>query len=407
MTTTELQFAFAITLAVVAIIAVIVSYAFHIVVSSRRLQEAQRLSSLVLRFSPALIVAIDGKGKVISFNQSIERLSGLSASEVVGQGADQFAFLPVLASNGRARSSSESGMGPTLFQSTTVIECPDGTQRLIEWQIGTALTERGEVESTIATGIDVTELNFTQERLKALTVNLSSAEEQERKRIAEELHDRIGETLIESTQHIEDLKEKLSAPDARRALDELGRNIQRFLKGARSLIFELIPPVLYDIGLAAAVDSFAAHCRKHYHIDVKMVDDGADKDLEPDVAAFAYKAVRELVLNVVRHAAADEAAIKLSRSGDDLQIVVEDNGSGFEHLPSVRNEKAQSLKGFGLFNIKTQAEYYGGSLTINEGREQGGSVCITVPLRVEPEHAHQHTFGRRPQHHPRQPASTY
>ncbi len=222
-------------------------------------------------------------------------------------------------------------------------------------------------------------LNLAHKKLQALTARLSSAEESERKRIAEELHDRIGETLVVTSRSIEELKGKMASEEAGRDLDQLGKTIQKFLKGTRSLIFDLIPPALYDIGLEAAVESFVARSKKRYQIDLRMIDDGKEKPLATDAAAFLYKAIRELVLNVVKHSNAHQATITLMRQGGDYKVVVEDNGVGFSQNGAGHSDAGSS--GFGLFNIQVQAEYYGGSVQIDSALPAGGRVTMSVPLK--------------------------
>ncbi|MFQ5649852.1 MAG: sensor histidine kinase [bacterium] len=224
-------------------------------------------------------------------------------------------------------------------------------------------------------------LRQAQEKLRALTVRLSSAEEQERKRIAEELHDRIGETLIVCTRSIEQLKKKWGSGEARQDFDQLTQTLRQLMKGTRSLIFDLIPPALYDLGLEAAVESFVVLCQRQYQIDIKIEDDGRNKPVEQDVAVFLYKAIRELILNVAKHARADTATIKLSRRRNHYRVVVEDNGVGFSSKHS--NNHHTYRHGYGLFNIQIQAEHYRGHLEIDRSRPKGGAVMIAVPLRTE------------------------
>ncbi len=220
-------------------------------------------------------------------------------------------------------------------------------------------------------------LRLARNKLKALTVRLSSAEEQERRRIAEDLHDRIGETLVVSSRSIEELKHKLASDEANRHLDELSQAIQKFMKGTRSLIFDLIPPALYDFGLDVAVESFAANCRDQYPITIQVETDGQGSGLAPNVAAFLYKAVRELVINAAKHSHGDAATIRLNGANQSYTVVVVDNGVGFD---SAQDEAGKTdLGGFGLFNIQVQAEYYGGYLEVDSSRQSGGRVTICVP----------------------------
>ncbi len=224
-------------------------------------------------------------------------------------------------------------------------------------------------------------LNLAQKKLKTMTANLSAAEERERKRIAEDLHDCIGETLVVSNHSLQELKKKWSSEEASQDLDELSGTIGKLMKGARSLIFDLIPPALYDIGLEAALESFVAKYKQQYRIDVKFETDGKPKPLETDVAVFLYKAVREFILNTVKHAGADCVTIKLCNIQKKCQVIVEDNGKGFE--PEYAKKYQTSNSGYGLFNIQIQAEHYGGNFEIGSSPSGGGQVKLVVPLQKE------------------------
>lgn len=365
-----------ISLAVASVIILVVFYMLHILASNRRIRQAELLSTSVIKFSPALIIALDKQNRIVAFNKSIEQLSGYMASKIIGKNAKEVAFLPCPIMNGNGQVSLN-GESPAL-RHADILQTSDGAERFVEWQVGTVRDEEVGLELTILSGIDVTELRLLQRKLKALTAKLSSAEERERKKIAEELHDRIGETLVLSARRIDDLKTKLVSEESGRVLDDLGTDIQQFLKDARSLIFELIPPILYDMGLEAAVNSFAGYCKKRHNISVTVSDDGREKNLNHDLAAFLYKTVRELVLNVIKHANAKAVHISLCLVEDAVSITVKDNGLGFK--PSVLESDTTELTGFGLLNIKAQAEHYGGSLEISTNGKSGGTVSISVPL---------------------------
>jgi len=369
----SLELILAIGLAVASVITVVVSYTVHILISNRRIRRAELLSTSVVTFSPALIITLDNRNRIVAFNKRLEVLSGYTAEQVIGKKGADLEFLSFLPTNS-ARDASSSYE----FRHSGILMAADGFEHCIEWQVGTVTDYEKDSAVTIVSGIDVTELHLAQEKLKTLTAKLSSTEERERKRIAEELHDRIGETLVLTARRVDDLKQKLSSEEMQKALDELGENIQHFLKDARSLIFELIPPILYDIGLEAALRSFASYCKKQYQITVTVSDDGKEKSLDHDKSAFLYKAVRELVLNVIRHADAHAAHVNLTVMQGAVNVVVEDNGSGFPS--SVLRSNGTALSGFGLLNIKTQAEHYGGSLEIQTNGKAGGRVSILVPL---------------------------
>lgn len=374
----SLEFMAAIGFAVAAFLLIVFAYGVHLLSSSRRLRKAQRVSTAVVEFTPALMMIVfDHEHKVVAFNKSSETVSGYLAEEIIGKKARELSFLPHI-----LREEDEDQQGNSRSQNfirtTATLRLKDGRERSIEWQIQSFKDHEGRVELKIASGLDITELKIAQEKLRALTAKLSAAEDRERKRISEELHDRIAETLIISNRKITDLKNQLLSPDSGKSLDELNHVIQEFLKRARSLIFDLVPPVLYDIGLEAAVESLAANFKKQHNIDITLEDDQKEKPVNSDIAIFLYKAIRELLLNVVKHSQATEVRIKLARVDNIYLIIFQDNGVGFTSNNLLFD--AENNCGFGLFNIKNQAEYYKGSLEIDDVPEKGSRLKIRIPL---------------------------
>lgn len=374
----------AIGFTVVTLLLIVSAYAIQLLISGRRLRKAQRFSSAVVEYTPALmIIVMDRDNQVVAFNQNSEMLSGYPADAMLGKPAGSLAFLPEIIRE-TEHAEPEHNL-PKYFKRTTgTLRSRDGGERSVEWQIRYFLDEEGKVDLKIALGLDITELKLAQEKLRALTANLSIAEDRERKRIAEELHDRIGETLIVSNQKIDELKLKSTNPEMSRSLDELGKTIQIFLKNARALIFDLIPPVLYDIGLEAAIESLADHFQKQYRLKIFVESDGVPAPFNNDMAMFLFKTVRELLLNIVKHARAEEVRIRLGRVENGYQVSVEDDGIGFD--PQEMAGAKLGRGGFGLFNINNQVEYYRGHFYIHSRPGAGSRFTIRLPLEEADEH---------------------
>lgn len=376
----SLNFVFAIVVMVAVVVMIVIAYVMQSLSYSRRLRQAQQFSAAVVEFTPALmIIVFDGQNRVVAYNKSSESFTGYAAAEILGKKAPDLTFLPAIL----RESENADSNAPDFVRVTAALTLKDGNERVIEWQIRDFMDQNGKTELKIASGLDITELKVAEEKLRALTANLSAAEDRERKRIAEDLHDRIGEILIVSNRKIADLKAKLASPESNSALDDLSQTIQAFLKATRSLIFELIPPVLYDIGLEAAIESLASHFKKQHKIAVTVENDHEEKPVTQDVAMFLYKTVRELLLNAVRHAGATSVRIDLRRVDGRYRIVVADDGAGFKAKKPAVNEKNGG--GFGLFNIKNQAEYYKGGLEIDAAPGKGSRLTIWIPLHEKPE----------------------
>lgn len=229
------------------------------------------------------------------------------------------------------------------------------------------------------------ELNATQEqlltyykKLQALAEHAALAEEEQRRKIAEELHDRIGQTLALSRIKLTNLQNQDLSQQTHRSLEELENLIQDILKDIRSLTIELSPPALYDLGPEAAIETLAKHYEKQHKIRIEFNDDGAAKPLEDKIALFIYKAARELLVNALKHARASRIWIYLQQVEDKFRVEIKDDGIGF-NPENLHPEKGNS--GFGLFNIKDRLNFYNGKMLIDSQPGNGSRFVIEVPLK--------------------------
>lgn len=229
------------------------------------------------------------------------------------------------------------------------------------------------------------ELNATQEqlltyykKLQALAEHAALAEEEQRRKIAEELHDRIGQTLALSRIKLTNLQNQDLSQQTHQSLEELENLIQDILKDIRSLTIELSPPALYDLGPEAAIETLAKHYEKQHKIRIEFNDDGAAKPLEDKIALFIYKAARELLVNALKHARASRIWIYLRQVEDKFRVEIKDDGIGF-NPENLHPERGNS--GFGLFNIKDRLNFYNGKMLIDSQPGNGSRFVIEVPLK--------------------------
>jgi PAS domain S-box-containing protein len=216
-----------------------------------------------------------------------------------------------------------------------------------------------------------------QEQLQSLASELSLSEERERRRIATNLHDRIGQSLAFARLKLA----TLAGRSNERAVVEIRELIEQAIVDTRSLTFELSPPVLYELGLVPALEWLARKIQEEHRIPTRFHDDGQPKPLDENFRVVLFQAVRELLVNVVKHARASHAQVLLRRDSDALRIIVEDDGVGFEMAQaSARRESARS---FGLFNVRERVEYLGGKVKIRSQPGRGTRVTLIAPLKIE------------------------
>lgn len=232
---------------------------------------------------------------------------------------------------------------------------------------------------------DVTERKAAEQKLRdygaalrSLASRISLIGEQERRRVASTLHDQIAQLLALSKIKLGVAQE--SAADAAMAarLQEVRNLIQQSLDFTRFLVFDLSPPLLYEMGLEAALSRLTEEMEKRYGVPTQFEDDGAPKPLRDDVRGVLFQAARELLINVVKHAG--PCRVKVSTSCDDACVVVrvEDDGVGFDATGATL--RLHEGGGLGLFNVCERLDHLGGRLELRSLRGRGTVATLVVPL---------------------------
>jgi PAS domain S-box-containing protein len=220
-----------------------------------------------------------------------------------------------------------------------------------------------------------------REQLRLLTSQLSLAEERERRRIANQLHDRVGQALLASKIKLGTAREFGLPPEIEGPLEEAFALVEQTIQDVRSLTFELSPPILYMLGFEAAVEWLAEQVERQYGIDCMFEDDGSAKPLEENIKVLLFQNVRELLVNVCKHSNAQKATVSITREEDRIRVLVEDNGVGF-NASEVESRWDESC-GFGLFSIRERLSHLGGKLEITSETGRGTRISLTAPLKVD------------------------
>jgi PAS domain S-box-containing protein len=216
-----------------------------------------------------------------------------------------------------------------------------------------------------------------QAQLQRMAFDAAVTEERERRRIAADLHDGIGQTLALAQIKLTSMRD--AATDTTRpGMDEVIELLAKSVLDTRTLTFELSPPMLYDLGLKDALSWLAEEVEKRQGIQIELSDDDAPKALDESTAALVYRAVRELIMNVFKHSKSTHAKVSLRRDQDDLEIDVSDAGVGFA---SGESATQSPVGGFGLFNVREQISRLGGKMTVVSAPGQGTQVSLRVPMR--------------------------
>jgi PAS domain S-box-containing protein len=235
-------------------------------------------------------------------------------------------------------------------------------ERLVAEVLERALTERSLLQH--------------QQLLRKLSSVLAQTEERERHRIATAIHDGVGQTLAAAKIKLGSARSSIPPDVWEGQLGEVRGLITLAIEETRSLTFELSPPVLYEIGLRAALGWMAERFQRKFGLEFTVEDDGCDRQMSIPRRVFAFQSVRELCFNVVKHAKASRVRVSLFQDGDFIRIEVADDGAGFDvqQRPQPGGEM-----GFGLFSIREQLRHYGGTLTLDSRPGGGSRVTLRLP----------------------------
>jgi PAS domain S-box-containing protein len=218
-----------------------------------------------------------------------------------------------------------------------------------------------------------------QEKLQSLASELSLVEERERRAIATDLHDQIGQTLSVIKMRCFELRDNLHESDLLRQVDEIRELVKQTIQDTRTLTFELSPPVLYELGLVAAIDWLAEQFQLKHNLLCTVETDRRPKPLSQDIEIVLFRSVRELLINIVKHAGANRVRITIRAGRKNLRIRVTDDGIGFS--PEMRATRAYRDRQFGLFNITERIRHLGGRLEIDSQEGKGTMVSLVAPLK--------------------------
>jgi PAS domain S-box-containing protein len=274
--------------------------------------------------------------------------------------------------------------GKSAFQAESVHHTLHGGDINVLLQIN-VLAKQRDLHRILISIIDITQVKSAekklveyQQQLRSLTNELISKEENERRKLGVYLHDRIGQSLSAIKMHLEMMAAELTGSDDREKCSRILKQIEETIHDTRVLSYELSPVILHELGLEVALGWLADQTRKQHNVAVSFTSDKHAGQLDDDIKIILYRAVSELLSNVVKHAWAKRATVSIKRRQGQVHITVEDDGVGFD--PVELEGVAATERGFGLFSIKERLHYLKGSITVTSAPYQGTCIMLSVPL---------------------------
>ncbi len=231
-------------------------------------------------------------------------------------------------------------------------------------------------------GMDITDrkrsedaLRVSQTRLRRLAMEASLVEARERRKLAEDLHDGLGQVLTRANLKLALARQ--GGADPRQTLEEVSALIDQASRSARSATLHLSHPALYELGFVAAAEWLAEDMQAEYGLSLCLTDDGQPKPIHESARVILFRCLREVLINVAKHAQVNEASVRIERREDMVHVTVEDRGVGFDLELTRANA---TTGGFGLFSVCERLAYLGGRSEIQSSPGSGTRVILTAPV---------------------------
>ncbi|MEN6309458.1 MAG: PAS domain-containing protein [Anaerohalosphaeraceae bacterium] len=266
------------------------------------------------------------------------------------------------------------------------IVLPEGKIRWISARGLPYFTSSGELERLMGVSLDITERKLTEEKLlasqkvlRAFTSRLLTIQEEERRRLARELHDDFTQRLAVLAMELSKLE--VSAPSS-------GKTFESTIKSVRDQIIELStdihdisrqlhPSIIDDLGLGRAIQSECTHFTRRSGIRIHYQQINLPRTLNRDISVVLFRITQEALRNIHKHAQVEEATVNLAGKEDLITLAIQDQGTGFDP------ENRRQMHGLGLFSMQERVQLIHGHLSIHSARGSGTEIRVVVPLTKE------------------------
>lgn len=319
----------------------------------------------------------DLDGTYVSINHAAEKLSGYAREEIVGHNYSEFVASEHIKEVRKHFCGKLAQKGETTYEVDVIAK--DGRRVPVEVS-SRAIYEKGVIVGVQGTARDITERKQTQDTLQMFSRQLIEAQEEERRRIARELHDQIGQVLTAVKMNLHTIQRTCDGDEASTHIKDNIEAVDEALRLVRDLSVDLRPPLLDDLGLVTAlrwyVDRYAQRSRIVADVVVEMKDPNERFSRELETACF--RIAQEALTNVVRHARASCVLVRLVKEDDGLFLSVKDNGVGFN--PEALRKRAPRAATLGLLGMQERAHAAGGVIEIDSRASKGTEIRLKLPF---------------------------
>ena len=344
----------------------------------------QRLSYHVGN-TPLAVIELDKDLNITKWSAQAEKIFGWKASEVLGRNMYDSDFLIYEDDQTKVNSIAYGLMEGLVDRDVSLNRSYTKDRKVIycEWYNSVSRDDQAKVINILSLAHDVTErkkaeekLNQSYEQIRSLSAHLGTIREEERKYIAREIHDELGQYLTVLKMDVGLLNKKIHVTDetVQRKLQGLPGIIDNIVYSMRRIALELRPSLLDDLGLSAAIGWHLKEFQTQSGIKTYFSEWEEEPDLPEPVKTHLFRIVQESLTNIVRHSKASEVKINLVAEDHELTLTISDNGIGFNP------EKVDQEINFGILGMKERTSIIKGNYNIQSKPGDGTRVIITVPL---------------------------
>ncbi|MFC1920336.1 PAS domain S-box protein [Chloroflexota bacterium] len=342
-------------------------------------EEIKKLSTAI-EYSPNTILITDKNSIIEYVNRKYIEITGYKANEVTGKSLRSIGLQPEkeYKKMWKALTNSKDWYdefinrkknGELYYEATSITGIKDNAGNITHFlRVATDITEKKRTEG---------ELQRSEQQLRELTTHMRQIREEERKSIARNIHDNLGQSLTALKIDMSWLMKRLT-PDQLPLIEkanEMASMIDQNIQTVKKLSSELRPEILDILGLTAAIEWYTEEFSNRTRIKCIMDLGEDDISLERDYAVDCYRIFQESLTNISVHAGATRVRVTLKQDPDKLIMQIKDNGKG------ITREKSLNARSFGLIGMRERASSIGGNLEIKSARGKGTTVKLTVPTK--------------------------